>query len=291
VTGRSTDEVSPAEVAMRVIAAAAILVGGLVHLDLYFRYGYRDFPNANLGRSFVANGIASVIVAAALLLRREAIIRLIGIVLAAGTLVAFFMSRHLDKGIFGFTEKGWEPSPQATIAFVAEVVAIVVLAASFVPALRWRQQAVVNVAVAGALALIVVAIGIAAPAVWAHDSTSTASSSDTTYASATTGPPASEAGGTAAPATTGGAAPSGAPAVTIKGFAFNPADVTVKAGDTVTWTNADGTAHTVTASDASFTSDDLDRGATFSHTFATAGSFAYICSIHTGMKGIVTVTG
>jgi plastocyanin len=281
---------------MRVVAAAAILVFGLVHLDLYFRYGYRDFPNANLGRSFVANGIASVIVAAALLLRRDAIIRLIGIALAAGTLIAFFMSRNLDKGIFGFTEKGWQPSPQATIAFVAEVVTIVVLAASFVPALRWRQQAVVNVAVAGVLALIVVAIGIAAPAVWAHDSTSTASSSDTTYASATTtattgGPTATGAGGTAAPASTGAATAAGEPAVTIKGFAFNPADVTVKVGTKVTWTNEDGATHTVTASDGSFTSDDLDRGATFSHTFDTAGSFAYICSIHTGMKGVVTVTG
>ena len=149
---------------MRVVAAAAILIGGLVHLDLYFRYGYRDFPNDNLGRSFLLNGFASVIVAAALLVRRDMIIRVIGIALAAGTLGAFFMSRTLDGGIFDFTEKGWEPSPQAVLAFIAEIVALLVLAASFVPALQWRQQAVVNTAVGATLALIIVAIGIAAPA-------------------------------------------------------------------------------------------------------------------------------
>src|SRR5580765_4521432 len=139
--------VSPVEVVTRVVAAGAILIGGLVHLDLYFRYGYRDFPNENLGRSFLLNGFASVIVAAALLVRRDMIIRVIGIALAAGTLGAFFMSRTLDGGIFGFTEKGWEPSPQAVLAFIAEIVALLVLAASFVPALQWRQQAVVNTAV------------------------------------------------------------------------------------------------------------------------------------------------
>ncbi len=73
-----------------------------------------------------------MIVAAALLLRRDAIVRIIGIVLVAGTLGAFFMSRNLDNGIFGFTEKGCEPSPQAALAFIAEIVALVVLAASFV---------------------------------------------------------------------------------------------------------------------------------------------------------------
>jgi len=305
-------EVSPVEVAMRAVAAAAILIGGLVHLDLYFRYGYRDFPNDNLGRSFLLNGFASVVVAAALLLRRDAIIRILGIVLVVGTLGAFFMSRNLDNGIFGFTEKGWEPSPQAALAFIAEIVALVVLVASFVPALQWRQQAVVNTAVGATLALIVVAIGIAAPAVWARtDDTTTAS--DTTYAASTTvdppatsttvDPPATStgatttagaattaAGATTAPATTAAAAGAGQ-AVTIKGFAFDPADLQVKVGDSVTWTNEDGATHDVSADDGSFASGDLDKGAAFSQTFTTAGSFSYICSIHPRMKATVTVTG
>ena len=56
-------------------------------------------------------------------------------------------------------------------------------------------------------------------------------------------------GTTAGPATTAGAAAGGAP-VEIKGFAFNPASVTIKVGETVTWTNKDGTTHTVTADNA-----------------------------------------
>src|SRR4051794_16311672 len=169
-------EVSPVEVVMRVVAASALLVGGLVHLDLYFRYGYRDFPNENLGRSFVANGIASVVVAAALLVRRDMIIRIIGIAIAAATLGAFFMSRNLDNGIFGFTEKGWDPSPHAALSLTAEIVAVVVLAASFVPALQWRQQAVVNTAVGATLAVIVLVVGVALPAVWARTDDTTTSS-------------------------------------------------------------------------------------------------------------------
>jgi len=51
-------------VARGLVAALAILVGGSAHLQLYFRGGYRSFPNANLGRSFLLNGVASVFVAA-----------------------------------------------------------------------------------------------------------------------------------------------------------------------------------------------------------------------------------
>jgi plastocyanin len=88
-------------------------------------------------------------------------------------------------------------------------------------------------------------------------------------------------------------APSPAPApatvVHIKDFAFAPADVTIKAGDTVRFVQDDETAHTVTAADKSFDSGNLDRHATWSHTFATAGTYAYMCSYHTYMKGTVIV--
>jgi plastocyanin len=105
-------------------------------------------------------------------------------------------------------------------------------------------------------------------------------------------------GTTAAPTvTTGGASTSGAPApatgagaVEIKDFAFNPGDVTVKAGTEVTWTNNDSTTHRIKSDNGAFNSDDLGNGATFKHTFATAGTFAYICGIHPSMKGTVTVT-
>lgn len=90
-----------------------------------------------------------------------------------------------------------------------------------------------------------------------------------------------------AQATAGG---SGSKAVEIKNTAFNPATITVKAGDKVTWTNNDGFAHTVTLDDNSFDSGTLNAAATFDHTFATAGTFAYHCTIHASMHGTVTVT-
>jgi plastocyanin len=85
------------------------------------------------------------------------------------------------------------------------------------------------------------------------------------------------------------AAGGGAPAVDIKNFAFAPASASVAAGSKVTWTNSDTTAHTVTFDDGSADSGNLAAGATFDHTFATAGTFAYHCAIHSSMKGTVTV--
>lgn len=97
----------------------------------------------------------------------------------------------------------------------------------------------------------------------------------------------------AKPATAPRAAPkaraAGSQAVPIQGFAFKPATVTVNEGDTVTWTNQDTAPHTATASDGSFDTGNLEKGASGSHKFSQAGSFAYICSIHPNMKGTVVV--
>ena len=77
--------------------------------------------------------------------------------------------------------------------------------------------------------------------------------------------------------------------VAIEGFAFSPQAVTVKVGDSVTWTNNDGVAHSATANGGSFDSGTIGGGASKSVTFATAGSFAYHCKFHLQMTGTVTV--
>ncbi|MEP6684540.1 MAG: cupredoxin family copper-binding protein [Parafilimonas sp.] len=77
--------------------------------------------------------------------------------------------------------------------------------------------------------------------------------------------------------------------VSIKNFAFSVSSLSVAKGTAVTWTNNDATTHTVTADDASFDSGNIAPGATFSHTFSTAGTVAYHCSIHTNMKANVVV--
>lgn len=86
------------------------------------------------------------------------------------------------------------------------------------------------------------------------------------------------------------AAPVNGDQVNIDNFAFVPATLTVRAGSTVTWTNHDEEPHTVAASDGSFHSPGMGTGGTFSHTFATAGTFDYVCSIHPMMHGTVVVT-
>jgi plastocyanin len=78
--------------------------------------------------------------------------------------------------------------------------------------------------------------------------------------------------------------------VSIKGFAFNPATIQAKAGENVTWTNEDSVPHTVTLDDGSSKSGNIAGGATYSHAFTQAGTFAYHCEIHPQMKGTVTVS-
>jgi plastocyanin len=78
-------------------------------------------------------------------------------------------------------------------------------------------------------------------------------------------------------------------AVSMSGLAFHPATVTVNVGDTVTWTNNDGVAHTATADGGSFDTGTIGNGSSASVTFNTAGTFAYHCSVHPTMQGSVVV--
>jgi LPXTG-motif cell wall-anchored protein len=72
-------------------------------------------------------------------------------------------------------------------------------------------------------------------------------------------------------------------------FRFSPSSLSVNTGDTVTWTNNGAEPHDVTGD--SLASGTLDSGQSYSHTFASAGTYSYICSIHPFMKGSVTVAG
>ena len=78
-------------------------------------------------------------------------------------------------------------------------------------------------------------------------------------------------------------------ASTLTNTAYAPNPVTIAVGGTVMWTNNDTTSHTATAADGTWNSGTLAPGATFSRTFPTAGSFPYMCTIHPGMVGTVTV--
>lgn len=79
-------------------------------------------------------------------------------------------------------------------------------------------------------------------------------------------------------------------AVAVIDFAFDPAEVTVAPGTTVTWTNTGKRPHTVTAQEGSFDSGRLDPGEQFSFTFDEPGSFDYFCGFHPEMQGTVIVS-
>jgi plastocyanin len=85
---------------------------------------------------------------------------------------------------------------------------------------------------------------------------------------------------------------------------FDPAKISIKVGDTLTWENSNDIGHTLVQGtyevdsagqrtsekdDGTFTLDVKKKGDKVTHTYATAGTFDYYCSIHKAMNGTVTV--
>jgi plastocyanin len=116
------------------------------------------------------------------------------------------------------------------------------------------------------------------------------SKSDSAQASSTTVAPtsATQAGSVAAP-------PAGNGAVAVKQFQFMPAELVVKAGTEVTWTNEDDILHTATSgatpgtSDGQFDGPMEGKGKSFSHVFGQSGRYAYFCNRHNSMTGTIVV--
>ena len=83
--------------------------------------------------------------------------------------------------------------------------------------------------------------------------------------------------------------------IEIREFAFHPVEITLNAGDTVTWTNRDSVRHTVTSEGTG--EKELNSGYlgnkpwddTYSHTFNEPGTYNYYCIVHPSMKGTIIV--
>ncbi len=98
-------------------------------------------------------------------------------------------------------------------------------------------------------------------------------------------PPAQNTGGGG---TGGGSGAAPNLVIHIKNFAFDPAQASVKQGDTVEWVNDDGVPHSIKA--AGFASPNIPSGGTYTHKFTEPpGDYAYSCGIHPSMQGTVTV--
>ena len=76
--------------------------------------------------------------------------------------------------------------------------------------------------------------------------------------------------------------------VHIDNFTFQPQELAVKAGTTVTWKNHDDIPHTIVSA-GKFRSKTMDTDDSFSFTFTAAGDYKYFCSLHPHMTGTIKV--
>jgi plastocyanin len=89
----------------------------------------------------------------------------------------------------------------------------------------------------------------------------------------------------------GAASTSDAVEIDMKNFQFAPKDATVKVGQTVKWVNQDTAPHdAVDEKTGQFKSDQFAKGESYEFTPEKAGKIAYVCTLHPGMEGTLTVT-
>ncbi|MBS3159735.1 cupredoxin domain-containing protein [Candidatus Woesearchaeota archaeon] len=82
--------------------------------------------------------------------------------------------------------------------------------------------------------------------------------------------------------------PSETSLIVISNFEFNPTEIIIQKGTTVTWKHDDSVTHKI-VSLGIFESENLERGYEFSFTFNEIGEYNYYCSIHPSMKGKIIV--
>ena len=94
----------------RLLAAVLLLAGGIVHFNLW-NSGYQHIPK--IGPLFLANFVASIALAVAIIASRRSSVALVGMAFAAGSLAALVLSRTV--GVFGFTETIWTTEAVKTL--------------------------------------------------------------------------------------------------------------------------------------------------------------------------------
>jgi plastocyanin len=78
--------------------------------------------------------------------------------------------------------------------------------------------------------------------------------------------------------------------VELTGFAFAPRTLTIRAGDSVAWTNRDLAPHTATDRGGAWDTGELARGASATIAFPVPGRFACFCAFHPHMTAEIVVT-
>jgi hypothetical protein len=114
---------------LRLGLAASLAVSAFSHAYLYL-HGYQHIPM--IGTSFLIQASVSFSLALLVAAGGPWWVEWSAAAMAGGSLVAFILSRTV--GLFGFTERGWEPAPHAALTVVAEALCVLLWAAAFV---RW----------------------------------------------------------------------------------------------------------------------------------------------------------
>jgi hypothetical protein len=121
----------PQDVALRIAIAATLAASGYIHAQLYIT-GYRYIHI--IGVMFLIQAGVSFALAVLLPFGGPLMLRIAAAGAAAGALGGFAASRTI--GVFGFTERGLQPSPQSLISVLVEAATLLLLAPTLIHVLR-----------------------------------------------------------------------------------------------------------------------------------------------------------
>ena len=96
-------------------------------------------------------------------------------------------------------------------------------------------------------------------------------------------------GGGGAQGASSAACVDGAVEIKMVDIKFDPQNATASAGQQVCWVNEDTIDHNAVADGGQFESDLFGKGKTFTTTLDSPGEYPYVCTIHPGMTGTITV--
>ncbi|UWE11196.1 hypothetical protein [Actinacidiphila bryophytorum] len=116
---------------LRLAVVAAVTESGYLHARLYVD-GYHFIPH--IGVMFLLQAAVSFAVAALLLFADQPVLRLMAAGTALGALGGFVLSRTV--GVWGFTERGLQPHPDALVSVLVEAAALVLLLVGTL----WRKR-------------------------------------------------------------------------------------------------------------------------------------------------------
>jgi len=116
---------------LRLALAASLAVSAAIHAYLYV-HGYQHIPM--IGTAFLIQASVSFSLALLIAVGGPAWLQWAGAAVAGGSLFAFALSRTV--GLYGFSERGWDPSPYAAISVAAEVLTMLLWAGLLVAGRR-----------------------------------------------------------------------------------------------------------------------------------------------------------